>query len=89
MKKLFVGLYPNKWNKSINLNIKKILTMEELNYLIVAPEMVWQWYYDENGAKHFKELLGREAQFFVKILNTKKDIYIEDILPVTVKKEST
>ena len=54
--------------------------MEELNYTIIAPEMVWQWYYDESGGKHFKELLGKEAQMFVKILNTKKEIFIEDIL---------
>jgi len=61
--------------------------MEELNYIIVAPDMVWQWYYDKSGTKHFKELLGRDAQFFVKILTTKKDIYIEDILPSIISRE--
>ena len=56
--------------------------MEELNYTIISPDMVWQWYYDKLGAKHFKELLGKEAQKFIHILETKKEIYIEDIMPV-------
>ncbi len=68
--------------------MKTFGTMEELNYSIVAPDMVWQWYYDKSGTKHFKELLGREAQFFIKILSTNKEIYIEDILPlITSSKE--
>ena len=56
--------------------------MEELNYTIVSPDMVWQWYYDKMGSKHFKELLGKQAQTFIRILESKKEIYIEDILPV-------
>ncbi|TDE10215.1 hypothetical protein [Dyadobacter psychrotolerans] len=55
--------------------------MRELNYIIISTEMVWQWYYDPCKGKHFKELLGKEARFFISILETKKDIYIEDILP--------
>ena len=55
--------------------------MKELNYLIISPEMVWQWYYDELGGKHFKELLDKEAKFFINILETKRDVYIEDIIP--------
>ena len=56
--------------------------MEELNYTIISQDMVWQWYYDKLGAKHFKELLGKDAQKFIHILETRKEIYIEDILPV-------
>ena len=55
--------------------------MKELNYLIISPDMVWQWYYDQLGGKHFKELTGKEAQLFIEILKTKRNLYIEDILP--------
>lgn len=61
--------------------------MEELNYTIISQDMVWQWYYDKLGAKHFKELLGKDAQKFIHILETRKEIYIEDILPVVHVKD--
>jgi len=62
--------------------------MEELNYAIISSDMVWQWYYDKLGSKHFKELLGREAHAFIHILESKKEVYIEDILSVNqIKKE--
>lgn len=54
--------------------------MKELNYRIIAPEMVWQWYYDENKEKHFRELLGKDAQKFIQMIVTDKEVYIEDIL---------
>lgn len=54
--------------------------MKELNYLIISRDMVWQWYYDPFNGKHFKELLGKEANLFVRMLETGKEIYIEDIL---------
>ncbi|MCE7041464.1 hypothetical protein [Dyadobacter sp. CY312] len=54
--------------------------MKELNYLIISRDMVWQWYYDPCKGKHFRELLGKEAQLFVRILETGKEVYIEDIL---------
>ncbi len=38
-----------------------------INYIIVASDMVWQWYYDEHGTKNFRELLGREAMQFIEI----------------------
>ena len=58
----------------------KRIDMEELNYIIVSPELVWQWYYDEHKGKHFRELTGKNAKHFIEILNTKPNIYIEDIL---------
>jgi len=54
--------------------------MKELNYIIISRDMVWQWYYDPCKGKHFRELLGKEAQLFVRILETGKEVYIEDIL---------
>lgn len=39
--------------------------MKETYYVIVAPQMVWQWYYDENGGKCFRELLGTDAAGFI------------------------
>ena len=59
------------------------ILMEELNYIIISPEMVWQWYYDENRGKHFKELLGQDARTFIKLLESGREVYIEDILPRT------
>ncbi|WP_149243551.1 hypothetical protein [Dyadobacter sp. 32] len=41
-----------------------------INYIIVASDMVWQWYYDEHGTKNFRELLGREAMQFIEITHT-------------------
>jgi len=61
--------------------------MEELNYTIISQDMVWQWYYDKLGAKHFKELLGKDAQKFIHILESRKEIYIEDILPAVDVKD--
>ena len=55
--------------------------MEELNYIIISTELVWQWYYDKYKGKHFRELTGKDARHFIEILNTKAHIYIEDILP--------
>jgi hypothetical protein len=54
--------------------------MKELNYLIISRDMVWQWYYDPCRGKHFRELLGKDAQLFIRILETGKEVYIEDIL---------
>jgi len=54
--------------------------MKELNYIIISRDMVWQWYYDPCKGKHYRELLGKEAQLFVRILETGKEVYIEDIL---------
>jgi hypothetical protein len=59
------------------------IVMEELNYVIVSPEMVWQWYYDSNRSKHFKELLGKEAQTFIQLLESGRELYIEDLFPRT------
>lgn len=39
--------------------------MKEIHFTIVAPEMVWLWYY-ERGNKHVKELLGKEAIKFIE-----------------------
>jgi hypothetical protein len=55
--------------------------MKELNYLIVSPQIVWQWYFDSHRGKHFKELSGKEADDFIKLLGSGQEIYIEDILP--------
>ncbi|WP_221391203.1 hypothetical protein [Dyadobacter sp. NIV53] len=55
--------------------------MKELNYIIISTELVWQWYYDQHKGKHFRELTGKDARHFVEILNTKQNLYIEDILP--------
>lgn len=55
--------------------------MKELNYLIVSKEMVWQWYYDSCNGKHFRELIGKDALLFIQILESGRDVYIEDILP--------
>lgn len=44
--------------------------MTSINYIIVASDMVWQWYYDEHGTKNFRELLGREAMQFIEITHT-------------------
>lgn len=62
--------------------------MKELNYIIVSSDMVWQWYYDALGGKHFRELLGKDAQVFIEILKTKKDLFIEDILPEIKKADN-
>ena len=45
--------------------------MSYTNYTIVAPDMVWQWYYDELGTKNVRELLGRDAIRFIE--NSKTD----------------
>lgn len=39
--------------------------MASVNFTIVASDMVWQWYYDELGGKHVRELIGREASRFI------------------------
>ncbi|CAG5000132.1 hypothetical protein DYBT9275_02398 [Dyadobacter sp. CECT 9275] len=39
--------------------------MENILYKVVAPEMVWIYYYDELKNKHFRELLGAEARRFI------------------------
>jgi hypothetical protein len=57
--------------------------MKELNYIIISPEMVWQWYYGPCKEKNFRELLGGDARAFIKILKTRDEIFIEDILPLT------
>jgi hypothetical protein len=54
--------------------------MEELNYTIISKDMVWQWYYDPCKGKHFRELLGKDAEMFIRILETGKQVYIEDII---------
>jgi hypothetical protein len=36
------------------------------HYTIVTQEMVWQWYYDEMGDKHVRELLGKQAAAFIQ-----------------------
>jgi hypothetical protein len=38
----------------------------ELQFVIVSEEMVWQFYYDESGSKHFRELTGRDARKFIE-----------------------
>ncbi|GLU53476.1 hypothetical protein [Dyadobacter frigoris] len=46
-----------------------------LHYVIVTEKMVWQFYYDEYGSKHFRELLGDEARKFIESIpvETNKD----------------
>jgi hypothetical protein len=39
--------------------------MTETKVIIVAPEMVWLYYF-ERGTKHVKELLGKEAIRFIE-----------------------
>lgn len=55
----------HKFEASLNGNL-----MKNLNYAIVSEEMVWLWYYDQFGGKHFKELLAKEAVNFVKEIGT-------------------
>ena len=46
--------------------------MQTLNYAIVSEDMVWLWYYDQFGSKHFKELLAKEATNFIKEIALRK-----------------
>lgn len=39
--------------------------MKEIHFTIVAPEMIWLYYF-ERGTKHVKELLGKEAIKFIE-----------------------
>ncbi len=56
--------------------------IQELNYIIVSREMVWQWYYDTLHGKHFRELIGPQATQFINKIESGEDVYIEDILPL-------
>ena len=40
--------------------------MDSVWFIVVDPEMIWLWYYDEKGSKHFKELLGKDVAKFLK-----------------------
>lgn len=42
--------------------------MQVIYYVVVAREMVWQWYYDQNNGKCFRELLGMDAYRFIENL---------------------
>jgi hypothetical protein len=42
--------------------------MASFQHTIVAAEMVWQWYFDQTGTKHVRELLGKEAIKFIEDL---------------------
>lgn len=42
--------------------------MSSINFTIVATDMVWQWYHDELGNKHVREIIGREAMKFIEAL---------------------
>ena len=42
--------------------------MTTINFTIVATDMVWQWYHDELGNKHVREIIGREATKFIEEL---------------------
>lgn len=42
------------------------------HYSIVSEKMVWIWYYDDFGGKHFKELLADDAAAFVSRAETGK-----------------
>lgn len=47
--------------------------MTGLHYSIVSEKMVWIWYYDDLGAKHFKELLADDAVAFVRGAEAEKE----------------
>ncbi|MCF2447084.1 hypothetical protein L0657_24230 [Dyadobacter sp. CY345] len=47
--------------------------MQVIYYVIVAREMVWQWYYDKNNGKCFRELLGMDAYRFIESLSKPGD----------------
>ncbi|MCE7063817.1 hypothetical protein [Dyadobacter sp. CY326] len=57
--------------------------MQNVQYVIVSEDMVWLWYYDRFGTKHFKELLAKEATNFIKQIALKEQpaemmaLYIE------------
>ncbi|REA57042.1 hypothetical protein DSL64_24825 [Dyadobacter luteus] len=71
------GIIPYIWTGSYTYG------RAQLHYYISGNGLVWQWYYDENRGKHFKELLGQDARTFIKLLESGREVYIEDILPRT------
>jgi len=65
----------------------KVMTV--LNFTIVASDMVWQWYLDELGNKHVREIIGREAVKFIEELKfTTNEVQKTILVPKEIEGQS-
>ncbi len=55
--------------------------MTPVYFAIIAPDMVWQWYYNEHGDKHVKEIVGRDATAFITAIGPNSDSFKNCSLP--------